>query len=88
MNPERWQKIKRLCHSGLKLEPGRRESFLREACAGDESLLREVASLLSREGNLFEIPVLEAWTRVRRFCMRNRSQSARSRGESLRTLRN
>ncbi len=62
MNPERWDQIKQVYHAALDLEPGRREEFLKEACAGDESLFKEVTSLLSREGNsggLFESPALD-----------------------------
>jgi len=47
MKPERWQEIERLYNSVLQLEPGRREAFLKEACAGDESLRKEVVSLLT-----------------------------------------
>ncbi len=62
MNPERWQQIKRLYSSALELESKPREAFLEEACAGDESLRREIDLLLARrpeaEG-LFEAPVME-----------------------------
>ncbi len=63
MTPERWGEIKQIYHSALGLEPGRREEFLKEACADDASLLKEVTSLLAQEGNrdgLFESPALEA----------------------------
>ena len=62
MNPERWGEIKQIYHSALELEPGRREEFLKEACAGDASLLKEVTSLLAQDGNpdgLLESPALE-----------------------------
>jgi serine/threonine protein kinase len=48
MDPERWQEIEQLCHSALELESNRREAFLKEACAGDEELRREVESLLAQ----------------------------------------
>jgi serine/threonine protein kinase len=67
MNPERWGQIKQIYYSALELEPGRREGFLKEACAGDESLLKEVTSLLAQKGNsegLFESPALEAVARA------------------------
>ncbi len=41
MNPERWKQIKQVCHSALELEPDQREVYLKEACAGDEPLLKE-----------------------------------------------
>ena len=62
MEPEHWQKIERLYHSALELEPGPRERFLKGACAGDEALLNEVVSLLASKqngGSLFESPALD-----------------------------
>jgi hypothetical protein len=47
MNQDRFQKAKRICGSALELEPDRREAFVEEACAGDESLRKEVESLLA-----------------------------------------
>ena len=46
MTPKRWQTIEDLFHLALEQEPGSRSSFLQEACAGDESLRKEVESLL------------------------------------------
>ncbi len=62
MTPERWERIKQIYHSALELEPGQREAFLKEACAGDEALFKEVMSLLAQEGNsegFFESPALQ-----------------------------
>src|SRR5262249_11358066 len=49
MEPERWQRIERLYHTALEQQPWRREGYLREACGSDQSLLREVESLLAQE---------------------------------------
>jgi eukaryotic-like serine/threonine-protein kinase len=46
MTPERWQAIEELYHSASVLPDGQRNSFLYQACGGDESLVREVESLL------------------------------------------
>jgi serine/threonine protein kinase/tetratricopeptide (TPR) repeat protein len=46
MEPERWQQIEALYHSAADLPDGERDSFLKEACRGDESLAQEVESLL------------------------------------------
>jgi serine/threonine protein kinase len=46
MTLKRWQEIEELYHLALQQEPGKRSSFLQEACAGDESLRKEVESLL------------------------------------------
>ncbi|RPJ58110.1 MAG: serine/threonine-protein kinase [Acidobacteria bacterium] len=67
MNPERWGRIKRICDTALELEPGRRGGFVREACGEDESLRREVESLLAREsqaGGFLELPALEEAARA------------------------
>jgi serine/threonine-protein kinase len=47
MTPERWQQIDSLLKKALECEPDRRAAMLDEACAGDESLRREVESLLN-----------------------------------------
>ncbi len=62
MDPERWRKIEQLYHSALKHEPDQRSAFLKQACAGDEALRREVESLLANEGeaeSFIEAPALE-----------------------------
>jgi eukaryotic-like serine/threonine-protein kinase len=46
MKPERLQQLDRLFHSALERGPAERADFLDEACAGDESLRREVEALL------------------------------------------
>ena len=46
MDPARWQQIERLYHAALARPAADRASFLVEACAGDESLRREVEELL------------------------------------------
>src|SRR5215510_4320183 len=50
MKPEKWEQIERLYHSALERKPGERESFLDQACAGDDELRREIASLLAHDG--------------------------------------
>lgn len=47
--PERWQHIERLYHAALAREDGERPAFVREVCAGDETLREEVESLLARD---------------------------------------
>jgi serine/threonine protein kinase len=46
MKPERWQKIEQIYNSALELDADRREVFLEQACAGDESIRKEVQKLL------------------------------------------
>jgi len=45
--PEKWDQVKELFASALEREPEERSGFLRQACAGDESLRNEIESLLS-----------------------------------------
>src|SRR5262247_3249909 len=62
MKPERWHKIEKLYHSALEREADQRTAFLAEACAGDDSLRREVESLLTHQSKaeyLMETPVME-----------------------------
>jgi len=49
MTPERWEQVGQLYQAALELQPGERTSFLRQACGEDESLCREVESLLAAE---------------------------------------
>jgi Tol biopolymer transport system component/predicted Ser/Thr protein kinase len=67
MEPERWEQIARLHRAVLELEESQRAAFLREACAGDEDLRREVESLLAyeKQGEGFlESPPLEMAARL------------------------
>ena len=47
MKTERWQQIEQLFHAVLERGSGERAAFLARECAGDESLRREVESLLA-----------------------------------------
>ena len=67
MKPGRWQEIERLYHEARKREPEEREAFLKEACAGNESLRKEVESLLAcrpKAKKFIESPALEAAARI------------------------
>jgi eukaryotic-like serine/threonine-protein kinase len=46
VTPERWQQVRGVFKSALEREASERSAFLDGACAGDESLRREVESLL------------------------------------------
>ncbi len=63
MDPKRWREIERLCQAALEVEPGKREAYLKDACAGDESLLKEIESLLvhqSEAEGFLKDPAMEA----------------------------
>jgi eukaryotic-like serine/threonine-protein kinase len=46
MDPERWGKIERIFHQALDADEAQRAAVLQDSCAGDESLRREIESLL------------------------------------------
>ncbi len=47
MKPERWREIERLYDAALGRPESERRAFLEETCGGDESLRRQVESLLA-----------------------------------------
>jgi len=47
MKPERWRQIEQRFHAALEREASQRAAFLNEVCVGDETLRREVESLLA-----------------------------------------
>ena len=47
MTPQRWRRIDDLFDAALQLAPAERESWLQEACGGDEDLRAEVDRLLA-----------------------------------------
>jgi serine/threonine protein kinase/Tol biopolymer transport system component len=47
MERDRWKRIEQLYYAALERGPDARESFLDEACAGDEDMRREVAGLIA-----------------------------------------
>ncbi|MFY9561770.1 MAG: protein kinase [Terriglobales bacterium] len=52
MDAERWKQVDELLESALALPSDRRDEFLRQACAGDAALEKEVRSLLNSHENL------------------------------------
>lgn len=49
MSDKRWQRIEDIFHRAAELAPEARSAFLSEVCAGDESLRKEVESLLAHD---------------------------------------
>jgi serine/threonine protein kinase len=49
MGDSPWQRVEELFHQAAELAPEARPAFLDQACAGDESLRREVESLLAHD---------------------------------------
>ena len=67
MTPERWGQLEPIYHAALEHALDERDSFLDEACAGDNELRRELAALLSSDGraeNFIEKPAFEVAARA------------------------
>ena len=62
MDAERWRRINTLFHGALERDPGGREAFIDEACAGDPALRAEVLSLLQMHSGpgVVDRPAVEA----------------------------
>ena len=62
MDAERWRRVNDLFHAALERDPGSREAFIDEACAGDPALRAEVLSLLQMHSGpgIVDRPAVEA----------------------------
>jgi Tol biopolymer transport system component len=49
MSDSRWQRVEEIFHRAVELAPETRSAFLDDMCAGDESLRKEVESLLAHD---------------------------------------
>ena len=59
MKPDQWERIEKLYHAALALEPSERSTFLDEAASGDPALKAEVESLLrsrAQRGSFLDAP--------------------------------
>src|ERR1700726_4726612 len=59
MKRERWAQVEQIFHAALQVEESRRGELVRQSCAGDEDLGREVESLLahhSESASFIETP--------------------------------
>ena len=64
MTPEQWEKVSEIFHEASELEGDERERYLDSQCDGDESLRREVESLLAANnaaGSFISQPVAGAF---------------------------
>uniref|UniRef100_Q01P42 non-specific serine/threonine protein kinase n=1 Tax=Solibacter usitatus (strain Ellin6076) TaxID=234267 RepID=Q01P42_SOLUE len=65
MDAQRFQRVEQLYHQALERPASERSAFLGKACAGDDALRQEVASLLDQPGEgLLDRP---AWQSVSRY---------------------
>jgi eukaryotic-like serine/threonine-protein kinase len=66
MDSDRWKQVDNLLHAALERPPDVRPEFLRQACAGDRELEREVRSLLASDeqaGSFLDSPAMEVAAR-------------------------
>jgi hypothetical protein len=69
VDPERWRRIESIYHDALLCHEPERDGFIRQACTGDESLEREVRSLLATpDADSFLEPLLREPDADRRHC--------------------
>jgi hypothetical protein len=61
VTPERWRRINEIFHAALDHDEGARDRFVREACASDEELVREVLSLLNSHARSHDYLEAPAW---------------------------
>jgi serine/threonine protein kinase/tetratricopeptide (TPR) repeat protein len=67
MDADRWKQIDSLLQAVLERAPQERDAFLKNACAADEALEREVRSLLTSQeeaGSFLETPAIELAARA------------------------
>jgi serine/threonine protein kinase/Tol biopolymer transport system component/Tfp pilus assembly protein PilF len=61
MTPERWKKVEEIFESALERAPEEQSAYLTRACEGDESLRRQVETLIAsykKAGRFIETPAL------------------------------
>ena len=66
MDSERWKQVDDVLQSVMDRAPEERDAFLQQVCAGDQTLEREVRSLLASEeqaGRFLENPAMEVAAR-------------------------
>src|SRR5947208_843045 len=81
MDAERWNRVERLLQSILDLPPAEHDAFLKNACAGDEALEREVRSLLTSERKAGEFLEDRAIDIAARGVARRRREAAHESGD-------
>jgi hypothetical protein len=84
MDADRWKTIDSLLQAVSERPPGERDAFLRNACAADEALEREIRSLLAAQQqavSFLESPAIEAaaWALARQ---QNKDKGAQKTGDS------
>src|SRR5450432_829383 len=81
MDASRWEKIEGVFHAVLEAEPSRRAEVLENSCAGDESLRREVESLLAHHAKADTFIETPAFASARSTPISARSASSGTRAQ-------
>ena len=87
MDAERWQRIDNLLQAAWERPPAERAEFLRQACAGDQALKREIGSLIASDqeaGSFLEGPALAMMAAERRRQIADTDPEIRREVEELR----
>jgi hypothetical protein len=83
MDPYRWARVKEVFQAARDCDPGRRQAYLLEACAGDSSLREAVETMLADEAgaaSFLEAPALEVEAMAVARGLAGRGSSAQSCG--------
>ena len=75
MEPERWSRIEQVLKSALERDESQRAAFVREACAGDEALQREIESLLTYQSEAEEFMKAKALEAAAKALVQEQTQS-------------
>jgi hypothetical protein len=74
MTSDRWEEMNRIWDAALEVAEAERPTFVREACRGDEELLRELESLLAyneQAQQFMNRPAFHSLLRSRALCQRS-----------------
>ncbi|HEV2667799.1 MAG TPA: serine/threonine-protein kinase, partial [Blastocatellia bacterium] len=75
MKPERWRQVDQLFQAALERAPEERTAFISEACGSDDSLRREVETLLAFDGEAGNYIDAPAYQLVARLMAEDESRS-------------
>jgi serine/threonine protein kinase/tetratricopeptide (TPR) repeat protein len=81
MDADRWKQVDNLLQAALELTPSDRDALLQQSCAGDETLEREVRSLLAlaeQAGSFLEYPAMEVAAREIALQSKDTAETANS----------
>src|SRR5882724_7118579 len=81
MTPERWKQIDHLAQSALERGGDQRSAFLDQACAGDDSLRREVESQIAYQQQASKFLEEPAFKHAAELIADRRTETGQGRGD-------